>query len=106
MPVAFAGSSGRSHADGSPVNVIVSEAAAESGGPPFAFFSFAVVGIPLLLGTVAICLVLGPRLLPTRMPDYMPPDLGRYAEMVSSHYAIGEQAPSSSCVRPASPRWS
>jgi di/tricarboxylate transporter len=94
MPVAFAGSAGGLlMLMSSPVNVIVSDAAAESGEGPFSFFSFSLVGIPLLLGTVAICLLFGRRLLPTRMPDYMPPDLGRYAEMVSSHYAIGEQAP-------------
>ena len=94
MPVAFAGSAGGLlMLMSSPVNVIVSDAAAESGDGPFSFFSFSLVGIPLLLGTVAICLLLGRRLLPTRLPDYMPPDLGRYAEMVSSHYAIGEQVP-------------
>ena len=94
MPVAFAGSAGGLlMLMSSPVNVIVSDAAAESGEGPFSFFSFSLVGIPLLVGTVAICLLFGRRLLPTRMPDYMPPDLGRYAEMVSSHYAIGEQAP-------------
>lgn len=94
MPVAFAGSAGGLlMLMSSPVNVIVSDAAADSGAGPFSFFSFSLVGIPLLLGTVAICLLFGPRLLPTRMPDYMPPDLGRYAEMVSSHYAIGDQAP-------------
>ena len=94
MPVAFAGSAGGLlMLMSSPVNVIVSDAAAESGEGAFSFFSFSLVGIPLLLGTVAICLLFGRRLLPTRMPDYMPPDLGRYAEMVSSHYAIGEQAP-------------
>ena len=94
MPEAFAGSAcGLLMLMSSPVNVIVSDAAAESGEGAFSFFSFSLVGIPLLLGTVAICLLLGRRLLPTRMPDYMPPDLGRYAEMVSSHYAIGEQAP-------------
>jgi len=98
MPVAFAGSAGGLlMLMSSPVNVIVSEAAAESGEGPFSFFSFSLVGIPLLLGTVAICVLFGRRLLPTRLPDYMPPDLGRYAEMVSSHYnvggAIGEQAP-------------
>jgi len=94
MPVAFAGSAGGLlMLMSSPVNVIVSDAAADSGAGPFSFFSFSLVGIPLLLGTVAICLLFGPRLLPKRMPDYMPPDLGRYAEMVSSHYAIGDEAP-------------
>ena len=53
----------------SPVNVIVSEAADDAGAGPFPFFSFALVGLPLLVGTVAICVVLGPRLLPARDPS-------------------------------------
>ena len=67
MPLAFAGSAGGLlMLTGSPVNVIVSEAAQDGGAPPFPFFSFAVVGVPLLVGTVAICVLLGPRLLPHR----------------------------------------
>ncbi len=94
MPVAFAGSAGGLlMLMSSPVNVIVSEAASDAGEGYFSFFSFAMVGVPLLIGTVAICLLLGRRLLPTRMPDYLPPDLGRYAEMIGGHYAIGDQAP-------------
>ncbi len=94
MPVAFAGSAGGLlMLMSSPVNVIVSDAAADSGEGPFAFFSFALVGIPLLVGTMAICALLGRRLLPTRMPDYMPPDLGQYAAMVQAHYALGAEVP-------------
>ena len=94
MPVAFAGSAGGLlMLMSSPVNVIISDAAAESGEGPFGFFSFALVGIPLLVGTMAICALFGRRLLPTRMPDYMPPDLGRYAEMLQAHYELGADAP-------------
>ncbi len=94
MPVAFAGSTGAlTMLMSSPVNVIVSDAAAEAGAGPFAFFSFAIVGIPLFVGTLAICILFGSRLLPTRAPDYMPPDLGRYAEMVERHYELGEEVP-------------
>jgi len=94
MPVAFAGSAGGLlMLMSSPVNVIISDASADAGEGPFAFFSFALVGIPLLIGTVAVCLLLGKRLLPSRMPDYMPPDLGRYGEMLKSHYDLGEEIP-------------
>ena len=107
MPVAFAGSAGGLlMLMSSPVNVIVSEAAADAGEGAFAFFSFSLVGIPLLVGTVAICLLLGRRLLPTRMPDYMPPDLGRYAEMVRATTPSASRRPSWSPARPGSPRWS
>ena len=67
MPVAFAGSAGGMlMLMSSPVNVIVSEAARDAGEGPFPFFSFALVGIPLLVGTIALCVLLGPRLLPRR----------------------------------------
>ena len=73
MPVAFAGSAGGLlMLMSSPVNVIISEASDEAGAGTFPFFSFALVGIPLLIGTVAICVVLGPRLLPARVPEHTP----------------------------------
>src|SRR3954447_21765668 len=88
MPVVFAGSAGGLLLlMSSPVNVIVSEAAQDNGAGPFPFFSFALVGIPLLLGTTVIGVVLGPRLLPDARPAHLPPDLGRYAETLESHYA-------------------
>jgi di/tricarboxylate transporter len=87
MPVAFAGSAGGLlMLMSSPVNVIISEAADDAGEGAYPFFSFALVGLPLLLGTVVICLLLGPRLLPQRVPEHTPPDLGRHAETLEAHY--------------------
>lgn len=89
MPVAFAGSAGGMlMLMSSPVNVIVSEAADDAGEGPFAFFSFALVGLPLLLGTVALCVLLGPRLLPRRVPEHAPPDLGSHAETLEAQYQL------------------
>ena len=89
MPLAFAGSCGALFMlTGSPVNVIVSEAAQDSGAPPFPFFSFAVVGVPLLAGTLAICVLLGPRLLPHRRPAHQDADLGRHAETLEQYYSL------------------
>lgn len=89
MPMAFAGSAGGLlMLMSSPVNVIVSDASTDAGAGGFAFFSFALVGIPLLVGTVAICVLLGPRLLPHTNPDHAPPDLGRYAEILEGHYQL------------------
>ena len=89
MPLAFAGSCGALFMlTGSPVNVIVSEAAQDSGAPPFPFFSFAVVGVPLLAGTLAICVLLGPRLLPDRRPAHQDADLGRHAETLEQYYSL------------------
>ena len=71
MPVAFAGSAGGMlMLMSSPVNVIISEAANDAGEGVFPFFSFALVGLPLLVGTVALCVLLGPRLLPRRTPEH------------------------------------
>ena len=89
MPVAFAGSAGGLlFLMSSPVNVIVSEAADDAGAGPFSFFAFTVVGIPLLLGTIAISLLVGPRVLPVATPEHAPPDLGRYAETLESQYQL------------------
>lgn len=89
MPLAFTGSCGALFMlTGSPVNVIVSEAAQDSGAPPFPFFSFAVVGVPLLAGTLAICVLLGPRLLPHRRPAHQDADLGRHAETLEQYYSL------------------
>ena len=44
---------------GSPVNVLVSNAAVEAGLRRFSFFEFALVGIPLLAGTMAIIILFG-----------------------------------------------
>jgi len=89
MPVAFAGSAGGLlMLMSSPVNVIVSEAAEDAGEGMFSFFSFGLVGLPLLLGTVLICLLLGGRLLPRRVPEHTPPDLGRHAETLEGQYQL------------------
>ena len=52
MPLVFAAHAGSLLAlTGTPVNVLVSDAAVDAGLAPFGFFEFALVGIPLLLGT-------------------------------------------------------
>ncbi|GLJ81158.1 hypothetical protein GCM10017586_28410 [Microbacterium imperiale] len=57
---------------GTPVNVVVSDLAATEAGRPFGFFEFALVGIPLVAATIAVIIVLGPRLLPHHGPDAAP----------------------------------
>jgi Na+/H+ antiporter NhaD/arsenite permease-like protein len=69
MPVAFGAHAGSLLAlTGTPVNVIVSDYADEAGVGRFGFFEFALVGVPLVAGTIAIVVLLGPRLLPERTP--------------------------------------
>jgi di/tricarboxylate transporter len=89
MPLAFAGSAGSLLAlTGTPINVIVSEAAVGAGERSFGFFEFAIVGIPLVAGTIAIAVFLGPRLLPDRTAKAAPSDLSRYARTIVEHYAL------------------
>ena len=104
MPLAFASGAGALLAlTGSPVNVIVSEAAASApGGKGFSFFSFAIVGAPLVISTIALSVWLGPRVLPTRVSAQTPPDLAGYADMLAHHYDI-EDGLSRLRVRPGSP---
>jgi di/tricarboxylate transporter len=89
MPLAFAGSAGSLLAlTGTPINVIVSETAVDAGERSFGFFEFAIVGVPLVAGTIAIAVFLGPRVLPDRTAKAAPSDLSRYASTIVQHYAL------------------
>ncbi len=89
MPMVYAGSAGALLVlMGSPVNVIVSEASRDVGLGGFAFFEFAWVGVPILVGTIVLGVLLSPRVLPPRAPDDTPPDLSRHAETLAGYYAI------------------
>jgi di/tricarboxylate transporter len=93
IPLAYAAHAGSLFAlTGSPVNVVVSEAAHDAGAGQFGFFEFALTGIPLFIGTVVIALLLGPRLLPHRDSSSMPPDLSDLGPTLGGHYRIdGEE---------------
>jgi di/tricarboxylate transporter len=89
MPVAFAAHAGSLLAlTGTPVNVIVSDAAGDAGVGSFGFFEFALVGVPLLAGTVAIVVVAGERLLPHRTPRTIPPDFSEHARTLAEQYEL------------------
>jgi di/tricarboxylate transporter len=91
MPLVFAAHAGSLLAlTGTPVNVLVAEAAADAGLAPFGFFSFAVVGAPLLLGTMAIVVLFGQRLLPERSGRTIPPDLSRHARTLVEQYRLDD----------------
>ena len=67
MPLAFGAHAGSLMAlTGTPVNVIISDAATKAGVGPLGFFEFGLVGVPLVLGTIAIVVFFGERLLPSR----------------------------------------
>ncbi|HYI22314.1 MAG TPA: SLC13 family permease, partial [Candidatus Limnocylindrales bacterium] len=81
IPLVFGAHAGSMLAlTGTPVNVIVSEAAIEAGAAGFGFFEFALAGIPLLISGIVAVVLLGPRLIPERTPEQLPPDLSRHGE--------------------------
>ena len=89
MPLAFAGSAGGMLLlTGSPVNVVISDAATEAGYGAFGFVEFAWVGLPLVAGTILIVLFFGSRLLPSRLSSTLPPDLSRHARTLIEHYSL------------------
>ena len=87
---------------GTPVNVLVSEASAQAGAGGFGFFEFAIVGVPLLLGTMAIIVLFGERLLPHRSGEAIPADLSRHATTLMEQYRLADGL-FQMRVRPGSP---
>jgi di/tricarboxylate transporter len=75
---------------GTPVNVIVSQYAEDLTGTAFGFFEFALAGVPLLIGAIAVTLLVGSRLVPERQPKSMPPDLSRHARTLVRQYGLEE----------------
>jgi di/tricarboxylate transporter len=93
IPLVFASHAGSMLTlTGTPVNVIINEAAVEYGGRPFGYVEFALVGVPLLVGAIAIVLVFGERLLPTRKAKIMPTDFSRHARTLVAQYGLESAA--------------
>ena len=89
MPLVFAAHAGSMLAlTGTPVNVLVSEAGSDAGVGGFGFFEFALVGVPLLAGTMAIIILFGERLLPERNGATMPADFSRHAKTLVEQYGL------------------
>ncbi|MGO2540880.1 SLC13 family permease [Specibacter sp. AOP5-B1-6] len=87
MPMAFAAHAGSLLVlTGSPVNILIFEAAIDATGDGIGFFEFALVGLPLLIGTIVIAIYLGPKLLPQRVPEATPKDLSDHPRVILSHY--------------------
>jgi di/tricarboxylate transporter len=91
IPLAFAGHAGSLLVlTASPVNVIVSEAADDAGVGRIGYFDFALVGVPLVAGTIAIVVLFGERLLPHRRTKSMPPDFSSHARTLVQQYGLDE----------------
>lgn len=89
MPLVFSAHAGSMLAlTGTPVNVLVSNAGSDAGVGGFGFFEFALVGLPLLAGTMAIIILFGQRLLPERNGANMPADFSRHAKTLVEQYGL------------------
>jgi di/tricarboxylate transporter len=89
MPMAFSSGAGAHLAlTGAPKNVLIADAAGDYGTHALNFFEFALVGIPLLIGTIGIVLLLGKRLVPERAAPSLPSDLSRHAKTLVEQYRL------------------
>lgn len=91
MPLAFGAHAGSLLLlTGSPVNLVIADYAVEAGVGPFGLFAFTAAGIPLLLLTLAVVVLLGPKLIPRRDPDRALRDLAGQADVLAGHYGLGD----------------
>lgn len=85
MPLAFGAHAGSMLLlTGSPVNLVIADYAESAGVGPFGLFSFTFVGVPLVLGTLIIVVLFGPRLIPRRTAGKSLRDLGGQAAVLSA----------------------
>lgn len=91
MPLVFSAHAGSMLAlTGTPVNVLVSNAALDAGLGRFGFFEFTIAGVPLLAGTLAIIVLFGRRLLPERSGPSIPSDFSSHARTLVEQYGLSE----------------
>ncbi len=91
MPLAFGAHAGSLLAlTGTPVHILVSDAAIEAGEAGFNYFEFGLVGVPVVIGAIAIVVVFGTRLLPERVAESIPPNLSDHARTLIDQYSLGE----------------
>jgi di/tricarboxylate transporter len=89
MPVVFAAHAGSLLTmTGTPVNVLISDITARETGRGFGFFEFAIMGVPLLFGTMAISVAFGRKLLPDRTGRTIPADLSALARTLIEQYSL------------------
>jgi di/tricarboxylate transporter len=89
MPLVFGAHAGsKLLLTGTPVNVLIADASMEAGAGGFGYFEFALIGLPLVVGCVAIVVFFGERLLPNRTSKTLPPDLSRHATTLVEQYRL------------------
>jgi di/tricarboxylate transporter len=91
IPLAFGAHAGSLLAlTGTPVNILVSNASSDAGAGSFGFFEFALVGIPLVAGTIVIVVLFGKRLLPNRSARALSADFSEHAKTIAGQYTLEE----------------
>lgn len=75
---------------GTPVNVIAATQAEEAGVGHIGFFEWAILGVPLLAGTIVITVLLGRALLPERRGQSIPADLSAHAQTLVEQYRLDD----------------
>ena len=89
IPLCFGAHAGSQLAlTGSNVNLLISDAALQYTGAPFGFFEFAIAGVPLMIGTIALVALFSDRLLPERTPRTISPDLSQHARTLVRQYGL------------------
>jgi di/tricarboxylate transporter len=89
LPLAFGAHAGSLLTlSGSPVNVIASEFSHDAGAGSFGYFSFALIGVPLVAGTIAIVVLFGERLLPHRTPRSGSRDFSEHTRTLVDQYGL------------------
>ena len=92
MPVAFAGHAGSMLVlTGSAVTLLISEASHDAGGERFGFLELALLGVPLLVGTILVTVLFGDRLLPDREARTFSRDLSQLPETLRGDYIHEEE---------------
>jgi di/tricarboxylate transporter len=92
MPLAFGAHCGSMLAlSGTPISVITNDALMDATGQNFAFFEFAWVGVPLVLGGILIMYMFGEKLLPHTQGPSLPGDFSRHANTLSEQYRLDGQ---------------
>ncbi|MGI5950952.1 MAG: SLC13 family permease [Brooklawnia sp.] len=87
MPLAFGAHAGSMLLlTGSPVNLVIADYAEQAGVGPFGLFAFTALGVALVLGTIVVVVLLGPRLIPKRTSTRSLRDLGGQAAVLTAHY--------------------
>lgn len=77
---------------GSPVNLVIADYAEEVGAGHVGLFTISALGVALVLGTMVVIVLLGPRLIPHRTAGRPLKDLGGHAEILSEQYLLDDDS--------------